>query len=81
MSGYILFTKVQGMKRPIKKHPQQFGHSGTTKNFAFHQSSASVWGLPWLRWLVSSLSSQMPRVNPTRVGFVLDKLAPEQVYL
>jgi len=38
MSGHKFFTKVQGTKRPIKKHPQQFGHGGTAKNCAFHQS-------------------------------------------
>jgi hypothetical protein len=60
MSDHIFFTEVQGTEQPIKKHPPQFGHSGTAKNCAFHLSSASVWVLPWLRWLVSSLSSQMP---------------------
>jgi hypothetical protein len=57
--------------------------SNTQQKPKFHITLKSQWAVPWLRYLVASLSLWRPhfKSRPVHVGLELDKVALEQDFL
>jgi len=58
-------------------------YSNTQLKLKFHVTINLKWAVPWLRYLVASLSLWRPQFKsrPVHVGLELDKVALEQGFL
>jgi hypothetical protein len=58
-------------------------YSNTEQKLKFHVTLNSQWAVPWLRYLVASLSMWRPQLEsrPLHVGLELGKVALEQGFL
>lgn len=58
-------------------------HTNKEQKLKFHVTMNSQWVVPWLRYLVASLSLCRPQfeTRPVHVGLELDKVTLEHVFL